>query len=451
MAHQRPPPASLYPSLSSFPPPETSMSERPERSFQDLADQPGPVHARLIAASAASPARNPSLDSMQRPYLPTGPYSAASTDRPVEVEKEEEDEDGSSSPPAARQTSWGSRFKTYIHNAIQAPMFKPRFSPDAPIWLLGDLYGAPAPGEAAEGEAMPSADDGHLADLMHDIDSRLWFSYREGFPEIAGTTQTSDMGWGCMLRSGQMMLAQVILNCTVGRGFRRDMCDQEVYRNILHLFYDKPDCPFSVHNLLKVAADYGVRPGTWLGPNSVCLAIGAAVRASARHLPPCLGLATRLTAYVATDCLVSRAELEAATRSHDGGEQRPVFIMIPLRLGVNTKLNKLYVSGLQNLFSHRECVGVVGGKPRHSMYFIGFQEDEMIALDPHLCQRVVDPGSPSTSTASYHTSTPRKIKFTSADPSLAIGFLCRNAAEIQRFYELSLTQNRTSPLYSIGP
>jgi hypothetical protein len=51
----------------------------------------------------------------------------------------------------------------------------------------------------------------------------------------------------------------------------------------------------------------------------------------------------------------------------------------------------------------------------------------------------------------YHCSAPRKVKFTSADPSIAIGFLCRNESEIEKFYTMSQGQDRMSPLYSIGP
>jgi hypothetical protein len=47
--------------------------------------------------------------------------------------------------------------------------------------MLGDLYGAPAAGEdaAQEVDAAGLEPESHIVDLMDDIKSRLWFSYRE--------------------------------------------------------------------------------------------------------------------------------------------------------------------------------------------------------------------------------------------------------------------------------
>jgi cysteine protease ATG4 len=46
--------------------------------------------------------------------------------------------------------------------------------------------------------------------------ARIWISYRENFPPLNG--YQSDFGWGCTLRSAQMLIAQALMLEKFGRG-----------------------------------------------------------------------------------------------------------------------------------------------------------------------------------------------------------------------------------------
>lgn len=343
------------------------------------------------------------------------------------------------------------------NNAVNTQYFKPKFSPDSPVWVLGELYGQRTLAEAEQGGQGAAAvetghgqsandDADHIIDALDDIGSRLWLSYREGFTMIPGSKYTSDVGWGCMIRSGQMLLAQALLMNTVGRGFRLNQGSDQQYDALVKLFYDTTatDSPFSLHNLLRIGERYGVKPGTWLGPSIVCTAMSRALNELTPH--PVYGA---LVAYVALDCLVSKSEIMRVITA-GGHDFRAVLILIPLRLGVE-RLNPLYIPSLQNIFSYQECVGLIGGKSGHSMYFLGFQGNEMIGLDPHICQMCPDFSAPSVPNESFQCRSPRKVKLNAVDPSLAIGFVCRTPAELERFYRLSEqdADGRMTPLYSI--
>lgn len=121
-------------------------------------------------------------------------------------------------------------------------------------------------------------------EIANDIRSRLWFTYRRGFAPIGDEKgPTTDTGWGCMHRCGQMLVGQALMQLHLGRsqwcltlirlpwlimlpsnrfvhvnrifflypsGWRwnPDRLDRS-YLRILKMFEDKPTAPYSIHKI----------------------------------------------------------------------------------------------------------------------------------------------------------------------------------------------------------
>mmetsp|Transcript_26712 Transcript_26712/g.82173 ORF Transcript_26712/g.82173 Transcript_26712/m.82173 type:complete len:129 (+) Transcript_26712:653-1039(+) len=47
-------------------------------------------------------------------------------------------------------------------------------------------------------------------DFQRAVEDTFWLTYRCGFPALSPYAFTDDAGWGCMLRSAQMMMANAL-------------------------------------------------------------------------------------------------------------------------------------------------------------------------------------------------------------------------------------------------
>ncbi|KAM9831847.1 cysteine protease ATG4C [Neosynchiropus ocellatus] len=426
------------------------------------------------------------------------------------------------------------KFLSVWHNVKYSWALKTKtsFSRNSPVLLLGKCYHFKAEDEDDVIDAHDAADEdsvmGNVEAFRKDFTSRLWMTYREAFPPLPGSSLTSDCGWGCMLRAGQMMLAQaLVLHClgrdwtwpealtlqpldtetrtttaakrlvasleaslpslygpsgagssrthhVLGSAEEADLHMKEMYhRTLVSWFGDEPTAPLGLHRLVHSGLMMGRQAGDWYGPAIVAHILRKAIEQATDP-----GL-TGVTAYVSQDCTVYSADVVDCHRAERSGkpgtsdpppllqnpptaastaslsDSRAVVILIPVRLG-GEKTNPEYFNLVKNILSLEYCIGIIGGKPKQACYFVGFQDDSLIYMDPHYCQSFVDVSTSDFPLQSYHCPSPKKMPFTRMDPSCTVGFYSRSVQDYERICQelskvLQPSEREKYPAFSFVP
>lgn len=258
------------------------------------------------------------------------------------------------------------------------------------IYVLGKLY------DPMDDYAMKREDELSL----------FWFTYRCDFPEIKPYRIQSDTGWGCMLRSAQMMLCQVLRMHFKSREWRPPQSlaarrQDPFVRNVMTWFADLPSttaCFYSFHNMVAAGLSYEKLPGEWYGPGTASFVLRDLVAMHENHLRIMGDDSNKslFRVHVAVQGTVYRDEIQHLmtrdSQNIEGSELRnslkPVathpldqaaweenpqervcnwetalLLLIPLRLGLQT-FNTDYVRAVAHTFSLPQSVGVLGGRPR---------------------------------------------------------------------------------------
>ena len=192
---------------------------------------------------------------------------------------------------AATGTSPSAHSESSVSQADSAVVTESESKDDEPVEIHAeDLAKSQADLSRSEEEAL-----GWPPEFLDDLESIIWLTYRNNFPPIAKSADpaatsgmsfatrlrnlgnqsgfSSDTGWGCMIRSGQSLLANALAELKLGRDWKKGQ-DEAAHKNLLSLFADSPEAPFSIHKFVEHGAQAcGKHPGEWFGPSATARCI----------------------------------------------------------------------------------------------------------------------------------------------------------------------------------
>uniref|UniRef100_A0AC34FH17 Cysteine protease n=1 Tax=Panagrolaimus sp. ES5 TaxID=591445 RepID=A0AC34FH17_9BILA len=301
------------------------------------------------------------------------------------------------------------------------------------IWLLGRCY-------LPEGQGASYEENCPL--FFQDYNSRIWLTYRRDFPPLTPTNKTTDCGWGCMIRSAQMLVAQALTTLFCGRAYRRiSRPNIEMLQTLIKLFEDKDEADLGLHRLMSIATSQTDEKavGQWYSPSRSLALLRDAINTSQHHL------LQNVRIYLSADNCVVTSEVEILSC----GWTKAIILVICVRLGTK-RINECYKHHVKSVLSMESSIGLVGGKPKHSVYFIGFHGEYLFDLDPHFAQKYsnLDENDDSKIWETFHCQKPTRMLIEEMDPSLAVGFLVKSQAEfnqlIQQLSDSGIIENQSS-------
>jgi cysteine protease ATG4 len=265
---------------------------------------------------------------------------------------------------------------------------------------------------------------------------------------------------------------------------------------------------YSLHNMVATGhAKYDKLPGEWYGPGTACYVLRDLVAIHERNQTTCSNnekqkpifrvlVAAGGTVYrdVVQETMVreNKKKLESEKKkvtqmlpppahpldvaweeelldplsealvnlhSYDIAWDTSLLLLIPLRLGLRS-FNGDYVEAVSHTFSLPQSIGVLGGRPRGARWFYGALSDgsKIFGLDPHTVQ-----AAPKRRTAllngkqssvvelsdeylrSVHTTHPEVFSLSKMDPSIALGFYCRDRNDLESVFASLQTWKASHP------
>lgn len=205
----------------------------------------------------------------------------------------------------------------------------------------------------------------------------------------------TDVGWGCMIRTSQSVLANALLRLCAPPTPEDELA-------VLAQFADVPEARYSIHAFVAHGKQCGVLPGQWFGPSTAAA---------------CIAQFADVPVYRSDGADVYEQDLL------DLLAQGPVLVLCNLRLGIDA-VNPVYYAGVRSLLMQPQTVGIAGGRTSASLYFFGCTDDALLYHDPHEPRPAFSPSTDADALrASVHSRQLRALPLAELDPSMLAAFL----------------------------
>lgn len=237
----------------------------------------------------------------------------------------------------------------------------------------------------------------------------IYFSYRSNFPAIYNSKNKnkyiSDCGWGCMIRTAQMILARGIQLLKIQEEpnqvnektietislFLELYLDNEIWKRthitmvnkINHISGNSFEVrsalpPFSIQNICKVGEMYGKYAGEWFSDVNM---VNIFSNLNEEYEP-----ISNLKIIHFQDGVIYKNTIDSNIPSQKFPK---LIIFVSVRHGLS-KLSTEYTQSVKDFFSLPFNIGIIGGRDYNAHYFIGLAGENLLYLDPHLNQGLVN-------------------------------------------------------------
>ena len=303
----------------------------------------------------------------------------------------------------------------------------------------------------------------------HKFSKILYFSYRKNYPKQINyhdnSEYTSDCGWGCMIRSSQMILARAIYKILkkttlTDRSLKLTLyyfLDYPINTNkfptVLQYYYQKINSflklnkqkvnkkifsPFSIRNICIAGELFELSCGQWFSDPKL-VSIYDFLNTNLNIIPKLKII--KSVSLIKLETIMNKCfkpininqpispEIERTIYNNkDYCFEYYGLIFISIRLGIYN-ISEEYYNSIKDLFSCKQFLGFIGGKDYAASYFIGFNSKNLLYIDPHYSQESVIPPIEDDNIKSYIEKILYQLPFDKLQPAFTIAFLFRDINE----------------------